>query len=359
MPVQFKPATLLSGKKAVACLAILVPLALWPSFSLAQSPPPSKSGSFALYWENDLFSGTDRDYTNGLKLTYSRPYQDAKGLGRGGRDWADNTMDVLPLVNDKSSHRAVSYSLGQDIYTPENTRRSDLIRNDRPYAGYSYIGVGFHARRGSQRHVWEVDLGVVGPLSFGEQLQNLVHEIVGSEKARGWKHQLNNEPALNVIWETKWRLGNYQRQGGLGFDFIPHLGGRIGNVAAYANTGAEIRLGWFLPENFGSCPIRPGCDLAGAADIDEPATSTSAPLGFHLFASLDGRMVLRDIFLDGNTFTDSHSVTKETFVADLMTGVVLSFRRFRLSYAYVFRTREFKQQNKAQVFGALNVVYFF
>ena len=359
MPVKLKLVILLPGQKPFVGLVLLILLAVRPSFSLAQGPPPPRSGSLTLYWENDLFSGTDRDYTNGLKLTYSRPYRDAEGSGRDGRDWADKTMDILPLVKDKLSHRAVSYSLGQNIYTPEDTRRSDLIENDRPYAGYSYIGVGFHMRKGSQRHVWEVDLGVVGPLSYGEQLQDIAHEVSDSKKARGWEHQLANEPALEVIWETKWRLWHTQHPGGLGFDLIPHLGGRVGNVAVYANTGAEIRLGWSLPENFGSCPIRPGCDLAGAADVDDPAAGASHSLGFHLFASMDGRMVLHDIFLDGNTFGGSHSVAKEMFVADLMTGVVFYFRHFRLSYAYVFRTREFKQQDEAPVFGAVDVVYFF
>jgi len=37
----------------------------------------------------------------------------------------------------------------------------------------------------------------------------------------------------------------------------------------------------------------------------------------YLFAFVDGRAVGRDIFLDGNTFTDSHSVTRKTFVGDL------------------------------------------
>ena len=66
---------------------------------------------------------------------------------------------------------------------------------------------------------------------------------------------------------------------------------------------------------------------------------------------VDGRAVLRDIFLDGNTFQDSHSIDKELLVADVVAGLALSYHRLRLSYAYVYRTREFEHQKDPQIFG--------
>jgi hypothetical protein len=72
---------------------------------------------------------------------------------------------------------------------------------------------------------------------------------------------------------------------------------------------------------------------------------------------VDGRLVLRDIFLDGNTFRDSHSVDKETFVADLVGGIALTYGRFKVNYALVLRTPEFKQREDKHTFGAINVSY--
>ena len=62
-----------------------------------------------------------------------------------------------------------------------------------------------------------------------------------------------------MLCETKWRLWHWKSLGGFGASLISHLGGRLGNVATYANGGGEVHFGWRLLTNFGSCPIRPGC----------------------------------------------------------------------------------------------------
>jgi lipid A 3-O-deacylase len=50
--------------------------------------------------------------------------------------------------------------------------------------------------------------------------------------------------------------------------------------------------------------------MPGAAYFQTP----KGGFGWCLFASFEGRAVARNIFLDGNTFTDSHSIDKKTFV---------------------------------------------
>jgi len=41
---------------------------------------------------------------------------------------------------------------------------------------------------------------------------------------------------------------------------------------------------------------------------------------FLLFPLVDGLVVLQDIFIDGNAFSDSHSVSKETLAPDVVYG---------------------------------------
>ena len=64
--------------------------------------------------------------------------------------------------------------------------------------------------------------------------------------------------------------------------------------------------------------------------------------------------MLRNIFLDGNTFRDSHRVDKKPVVGDFMAGVNLSTANAQLSFAYVFRSKEYETQTKAQEFGSIN-----
>jgi len=75
--------------------------------------------------------------------------------------------------------------------------------------------------------------------------------------------------------------------------------------------------------------------------------------------SCDGRVVLHDITLDGNTFRDSHSIDKEILVADIMAGIACNRGNFKCTYSYIYRTKQFKEQDYDTIFGALSFSFFF
>jgi len=310
--------------------------------------------TFTFYWENDAFAGTDRDYSNGLKFTWSTPYDNDKEKDHLP-GWSYPLINSLPFVNDPSDHRAVSLSIGQMLFTPAETWRSDLIIDDRPYAGYLYLASGFHNRTRTRKNSWELQLGVVGPLAFGEESQSVVHGLLDNNKPEGWDHQLKNEIALEIIYESQSRVYRSADGKGFNYDLIPHWGVRVGNVQTYANIGAQLRYGWKLPRDFGSCPIRAGCEINSAFTRASPVDFSSRLTGWNIFAATDVRLVLHDIFLDGNTFRDSHSVDREEIVGDLMSGVVFVFGRISTTYSYVIRSKQFETQKDYHRFGSLTV----
>ena len=65
--------------------------------------------------------------------------------------------------------------------------------------------------------------------------------------------------------------------------------------------------------------------------------------------------MLQNIFLDGNTFKDSHSVDKEPLVGDFQAGLVLTWKGYRLSFTSVHRTREFEGQESSTRYGAFSL----
>lgn len=85
------------------------------------------------------------------------------------------------------------------------------------------------------------------------------------------------------------------------------------------------------------------------------------PLGppWSLFAGVDARAMVWNVFLDGNTWRDSPSVDRYVLVADAQVGAVLSLGRARLAYTHVFRTPEFKNQVEREDFGALSISWIF
>ena len=247
--------------------------------------------------------------------------------------------------------------MGQQIFTPQDIERRDLIKNDRPYAGWLYFATAFHNKNYRRLDSMELQMGVIGPLSLAEEAQNYVHDVRGISTAKGWDNQLETELGVVATYERKWRVISYGSGGGWGLDTITHAGGALGNVFIYGNAGFETRFGWNVPADFGTSPIRPAGDTNAPTDSSDPRFSSYRDFSLHGFVAITGRAIGRDIFLDGNTFRDSHSVDKHTLVGDLIVGVSAIVGQFKLSYAQVFRSKEFEEQDSGHNFGSVSLSY--
>ena len=330
------------------CFVCLLPLTAFSQES---------RGTFSLYFENDTFTNTDRYYTNGVKIAWVSPdLKDSQEKYRLLR-WIYTLGKKLSIFGNGDFQHAVSISFGHNIYTPEDIERPDLIEEDRPYAGITYAGIGFHKRGRLSLSSFELNLGIVGPHAFGEEIQEFFHEFTGADIPNGWGNQLKNEIAVGVNYDYKLKLLKPRIKHSFGFDLISHVGGGLGNVYTGISTGAQVRLGWNLPDDFGIILIRPAGDTHFG---NSKVSSDGLPrhkLGIHVFAGLDGHAVLRNIFLDGNTLRDSHKVEKKHFAADIMVGIALTISHFKISYTHVYRTKRFKTQKDEHVYGSINLSY--
>lgn len=339
---------------------IVVVLGLSVGFAVADEVErKDESWTFSFTLENDLTADTDKNYTSGIKLNWISPdltrFRDSNALPQ----WSLPLINALPLINEPGLQRNVGISLGQKLYTPDRIESRALIEEDRPYAGWLYMGAAFHNKNVRKLDTMELQLGVVGPAALGREAQNSVHRLRGLDEAKGWRHQLENEPGVLMLYERKWRTFQALNESGLGTDLIVHGGAAAGNVLTYANTGAEVRFGWNLPADFGTSLIRPGGDTNAPSDSSDPRFSTLQRFGIYGFAAATGRAVLRDVFLDGNSFADSHSVEKENLVGDLIVGAGVLAHQFKLSYAQVFRSKEFEEQSGGSSFGSMSLSYSF
>ena len=310
--------------------------------SRADKPVNDKErGILSVQIENDLFgSGEDRHYTNGIRLAWLSAENKVP-------DWVRNAARLLPLFAVNGKLRT-SYEIGHNIYSPDDTSTTALIPDERPYAGYLYAGVGLISDTGQRLDNLQLAIGIVGPSAFGEQVQRNWHNFINTTDPKGWDNQLKDELTIMLTYERKWRRFHEFKAGGLGVDLTPHVGAALGNAFTHAAAGVTVRIGDDLPNDYGPPRIRPslpGSDFFVNRD----------KFGWYLFAGFEGRLVGRNIFLDGNTFRDSHSVDKRHLVGDFQTGVAFSYGRARLAYTYVYRTKEFRQQDAADQFGSLSL----
>lgn len=334
-------------------------------------------GTWSFQFENDMFSGSDRHYTNGLRLSWLSP--DEKTVEwlamprRALETAACRFDDEFCPVGDKPARKNIRFGagFGQDIYTPEDRYRTDVILDDRPYGAWLYGAVSLHAitdhgkkdsaRKGQKELTSaELQLGIVGPWALGEQAQNLIHDVRLIDTFDGWDNQINNEPGVMFLMEHKWRfvppetviesLGSNGR--GVTADFIPNVGFSLGNVITEARAGGAVRLGWNIPENFGSPSL-----IQGGAPFNDWDDASHKGFSAYLFATSAARYVARNIFIDGNTFEDSHSMGKRRFVGDLSLGLSVLLGPVNITYANGFRTREFDGQDRINRFGSLTFTW--
>ncbi|WP_425062973.1 lipid A deacylase LpxR family protein [Pyruvatibacter mobilis] len=343
-------------------------LSLLGAFGLAGASPALAAGCgsqerhriAAVQAENDLFgNGADRHYTHGTQATFisGGPVpQILQDIGHGTPGFG------------RSDRMQFSVSVGQSIFTPDDISIPTLQKDDRPYAGWLNLGLGvvaFHqdcAPDGTSTttriDALEVAIGVIGPWSQADDVQTTWHDWIDTKEPRGWANQLENEPGIVLTYERRLprRLDIQWFEDALPFnleaDATPHFGFSLGNVFTHAAAGATLRIGDDLSTTDGVPRIRPSLPGSG---YFEPVDGIT----WQAFGGAELRAVARNIFLDGNTFQNSHRVEKETLVADFQAGVALTIGRARVTFTNIWRSKEFKKQDAWDEFGSISAAFHF
>jgi hypothetical protein len=314
-----------------------------------RSPGPSPKITFL--FENDVFVNTDRQYTHGWNLIWtSRNY----GRNNPKPKWSRPFFGMLLLLDRSGSLHNLSFTLRQDIYTPGNLRRSKLIPDDRPYAGVLLVSAGFHLKNERILTSLNCDVGIVGPGSQAQVTQNNIHDLIDAPHAGGWHHQLKDEPIVNLHILRRWEAWQWGSTPNSGIQIYPRIGGGLGNMKTYACAGFELRFGKNMPRTYGSSTLNR--DHAVEMPNEKLLGDSPHPVGgVYTFISMECRAVLRDIFLDGNTFKDSHSVDKRIFIGHMACGFGFYAGRLHFVHTIVFQTKQFDTQNRAHVFGGIAI----
>lgn len=308
--------------------------------SAAEHQEGGKS-AFSLRWENDTFGGTDANYTNGISLALTRP---GKGLLGG----------VWDLFGAREGRRFATYELAQLQFTPSDLNRTNPDPTDRPYAGLLYLGFTSHLQKEESLQSLKLMAGVVGPGSGAEATQRFTHRVFGYGLPQGWSHQLKNEPIIDLVYEYRRKFALTPRKAAVGIELIPRGGAMLGNYLIQGGVGAQVRVGYHLPDDFGTTVLR------GIGYLPFPLDDTTRhSWGFYAFAGGEANLVGWNVTLDGNTFADSRSVDKRPFLPAAEFGATFWTEYFQTSFAYVMWGKEFYGQKEREDYGSILFSAFF
>jgi len=303
-------------------------LSIAPAAAAAQD---AQNWTATIISENDAYFGTgDQHYTNGVYLSLTTP----------------------PRPRAQNLAYRYSFFLGQNMYTPEDLSAVIPDPNDRPYAGWLYAGVRVYRESAVVLDRADISLGIVGHSSGADAIQRWFHSLgmFGGVPPRGWAHQLGDEPVVQLNAQRTWRVT--LTEGLLDGELLPEANLALGTVFTYAGLGASLRVGRNVRADWGAPRIQPA--LQGSDFVNRDAAGGFA---WYIFAGIEGRAVARNIFLDGNTFRDSPSVSRETFVADYNFGFALIGGPFVLRASYTERSREFETQRANDKFSSLTLSF--
>ena len=275
--------------------------------------------AYTVRYENDLFAGTDRYYSQGIFLQYDHREIDLK--------WLNRFFLKVPDIQ-----RSLQTGVTQKVYTPSSITSDSLLAGDRPYAATYGYTAKFTARSKSKNYSlsWSLNTGWLGKPAFGKETQTAIHRWTHNTKPLGWQHQLNNGLIVNIgfgitkSWftRTKWvrtEIGN---------------SATIGSLTNETRISGILKLGYMTDNEY-----------------------------FLVYYNPEVRAVLYDGTLQGALFAKpseariaNNGITH--LVSEQELGFKILYRKFGCSAYLHFQSKLFKTAGN-HAWGGIGVSYYF
>lgn len=284
-------------------------------------------------WENDAFQVrqrniTDRYYSNGMRVAH---------LSNFWQKWPTRHALLKLNSNEKTRNNPLySFAIGQEIYTPRNTKiaRRPLYPNDRPYAGYLYASWGLTTTDpvGARRLTSALTLGMIGPASGAADVQEWLHNALGQYVPIGWGAQMKNDPIISYSVRYE---GRAIPRFSSAFDVIGDVEGTIGSLMNMAGMGGTLRVGLF--NDYFQNPT--GMYHAGGTATRKFQCYAFTRVGFR--AVLDNALLQGGWLNGAKNYYALPAVELHHFYGQIDVGGVIALKNAQLTFTQHLRTPEF------------------
>lgn len=305
---------------------------------------------FSFLFYNDVFSGTDKHFTNGINLSWlDDSYGDKDGNTTNSyNSFVHHVVDSLPfIVIDNSKNHNAGISLSQIMITPNDISIPEPQYNDIPYAGY--FALAFYKFEWDKESFKEfrTEFGVVGKESGAEFVQKTVHAAIGSPDPKGWDTQLGTQYTANALFrygEISWQNKSLHN---LSMDWFNHFGFQIGNFVTDIFGGSMFRVGRNYIKNFNLHypSLREEASLLG---LDNKHHG----LGWSLSIGINTELLGYSYIVD-EAKKEGYATDKSIVNIALYGGADIYYDTNKLTFFYQSRSPYTKQQNTIESFGGL------
>jgi lipid A 3-O-deacylase len=270
-----------------------------------------KDSYFRFSYENDYFTATDNNYTQGIYLEVVSP-----------------SLRKFPLsyllLHPAATRRQYGIAIEHNGYTPNSIEGDSIKHGQRPYAAVLFLKTFNMATDSRKRNRFSSSLstGIIGPAALGYEMQAGIHEWINGIHPEGWEYQVKNDLVLNYEASIEKSLLSVPQY----FLLSGYLGGRIGTLSDRVVAGACIMTGYF------QSPYQ-----------DQAA---NGKLQAYLYAQPEIDLVGYDATLQGGplSLNDPYTISKEDIsrvVLQARGGVVVKYKNLYLEYQQSILSKEF------------------
>lgn len=262
-------------------------------------------------YDNDIFRGTDRFYTQGVGIdVYS--YRLRK-----------NPLNAMLLRLKNSDRDRFGIEFRTHGCTPITILSDSLLIGDRPFAGLFSLGVARTSQQKNRRMrlTSQFELGMIGPAALGEQTQAGIHKLTGDDIPLGWQHQIGNSPIVNYTLRIEKSI----------ISGLPKLiqsqvysQAKLGTFQSNLSAGVEFSLGYLNPSY----------------------STLNNRFSFYVFGGFSTTLVGYDASLMGGIINrDGYHLTYSEIYPVVFRqnlGIMLRVPHFSLGFQLVFMSKEIK-----------------
>ncbi len=304
-----------------------------PSFIVAQKIDHmvsfrdlNSASYFRINYDNDFFSATDKDYTQGYNLELVAPFL------------KKSPLNFLPFA-PKGTVSKYGLSIEHIGFTPQQYQLPDIQFGDRPFAAAIMLK-SFRVATDTvkkSRITSSLSIGLIGPGAFGREMQAGIHRWTGNKVPLGWRNQIKNDVVLNFRLAYEKRLWSYTDLMALNAAASAQLGTLFNHVSAGINTAIGL--------------------------VNRPYTKDKKGFRLYLYTQPTVKLIGYDATLQGGLFNRDSPYTISVNTVKRLTGqfdygLVIQIRTLYFEYTRSLITREF-DSGQASAWGGINVGFSF
>jgi len=263
-----------------------------------------------IQYDNDLFQAQDIYYTQGVSLEMVFPVL------------KKNPVNKLFIPAKFPALVKNGIRLETAAFTPISIVSDSILYNDRPYA--AIMAIDFF-----QMSYWptyqlkissELQLGMIGPMALGKEIQTGIHRMTNNSLPLGWQHQIKNDVLLNYTLRFDKQLIQY-------------------NSLIAFNTFGIAKVGSYQTN------LSLGIDLS-VGKKNNLYTSKKRTFQYYLYGQSQLKIIGYDASLMGGMFNRSSEYTLNystinKLVAENHVGLVLQFPHVYFGVDFGWISKEF------------------